>query len=183
MPISALALLRIAKPETSQRVDQLSDGVIVHTTLAFSEDPEELSAALALELGPQLFAHADPRGIFFIPSVAAPSAQSYDGVVAEVGEGGVWGPSPTQLVDSAQHADLGELLGGMLSQLPPSMMASAQAALAGDPAALGAMTSQVSELLGSSPALAEMMRGVQQELLSDPAKLEELTSQLLGKKK
>ena len=32
------------------------------------------------------------RGVLFIPDVAAPQARSYAGVIAEVGEGGEWGP-------------------------------------------------------------------------------------------
>ncbi|HEX5655732.1 MAG TPA: hypothetical protein VFX59_00995 [Polyangiales bacterium] len=154
MPITALALLRIEKPATSNRVQTLSDGVILHTQLDFSSDPEDLSMALANSVGEALFTHEDPRGIFFIPSVAAPKATSYDAVIAEVGEGGVWGPSPAQLAESVQQTDFGELLGGMLAQLPPSLMSSAQAAISGDRGALDAMTSQLQAMLGGSPALA-----------------------------
>jgi hypothetical protein len=154
MPITALALLRIEKPATSNRVDTLSDAVILHTQLDFASDPEDLSVSLAAELGQALFSHEDPRGIFFIPSVAAPKGTSYDAVIEEVGEGGVWGPSPAQLAQSMQETDYGELLGGMLAQLPPSLMSSAQAALSGDRDALGAMTSQLQAMLSGSPALA-----------------------------
>jgi hypothetical protein len=165
MPIAALALLRIDKPATSQRVDVLTDGVILHTQLDFASDPEELSVSLAAQLGQALFAHEDERGIFFIPSVAAPAATSYDAVIAEVGEGGVWGPSPAQLAQSMQQTDFGELFGGMLAQLPPSLMNSARAAMSGDHDALGAMASQLQAMLGGAPALsglAEQLGGMMQ---------------------
>lgn len=154
MPITALALLRIEKPATQPGAQALSDGVILPTQLDFATDPEDLSVSLATELGQALFAHEDARGIFFIPSVAAPTATSYEAVIAEVGEGGVWGPSPAQLAESVQQTDFGELLSGMLAQLPPSLASSAQAAMAGDRNALGAMTSQLQAMLGGSPALA-----------------------------
>lgn len=168
MPITALALLRIAQPETPHRVDVLSDGVLVHTTSAFSSDPEELTMALATALGEAVFAHDDPRGIFFVPSVAAPKATSYDALIAEVGEGGVWGPSPIQIAESVQQTDFGALLGSMLSQLPPSLMSSAQAALGGDSDALGAMTSQLQAMLGSSPALAGLAEQVGELMAQQP---------------
>ncbi len=167
MPISALALLRIAKPETSHRVDVLSDGVILHTSLPFSEDPEDLSVSLVSALGERLLTHDDARGIFFIPSVAAPKAQSYEAVIAEVGEGGVWGPSPAQMAESVQQTDFGQLLGGMLAQLPPALVSSAQAAMSGDREALGAMTSQLQAMLGGSPALAGLAQQVGQ-MVSKP---------------
>jgi hypothetical protein len=166
MPITAIALLRTAKPATSFPVAELSDSVLVHTSLDFGADPEELSVALAQQLGQDVFTHEDERGIFFIPSVAAPKGESYEAVIAEVGEGGVWGPSPAQLVQSVQQADFGELLGGMLAQLPPSLMASAQAAMSGDRDALGAMGTQLQSLLGGSPALsglAQQLSGMMEQ--------------------
>jgi hypothetical protein len=154
MPITALALLRIAQPATHLRVQALSDSVIVHTELDFAAEPAQLSIALADQLGEPLREHQDPRGILFIPSVAAPTGGSYQAVVAEVGEGGVWGPLPLELsTDSVQQSDFGDLLGSMLAQLPPSLLASAQAAASGDRAALGAMGAQVQSLLGGAPEL------------------------------
>ncbi|MET0285406.1 MAG: hypothetical protein ABW352_13080 [Polyangiales bacterium] len=184
MPITALALLRIGKPatlgsrtegpraSTVHRADALADGVILHTSLDFASDPEDLSVSLATELGEALIAHDDPRGIFFIPSVAAPQATTYEAVIAEVGEGGVWGPSAAQLAESVQQTDFSEILGGMLAQLPPSLMSSAQAAMAGDRNALGAMTSQLQSMLGGSDALAglaQQLGGMMEQREEKPA--------------
>jgi hypothetical protein len=172
MAITALALLRIGKPATAHRVDPLADGVILHTPLDFASEPEELSVSLATELGQALFEHDDPRGIFFIPSVAAPQGKTYEAVIAEVGEGGVWGPSAAQLAESVQQADFSEILGGMLAQLPPSLMSSAQAAMSGDRDALGAMTSQLQSMLGGSPALAglaQQLGGMMEQRQEKPA--------------
>lgn len=204
MAITALVLLRMPPSSTSERVTALTDGVILHSELDFSLEPEALSQALVERLGEALFAHEDPRGIFFIPSVAAPRAQSYEAVIAEVGEGGVWGPSPLSLMQSDDSADLGALLGGMLAQLPPSLAASAQAAMSGDPAALAAMGAEVQALIGAAPALTQMlaqltgeqaaepgeqgpesplpqlMREMQEQLMSDPSKLEQLMQQMFG---
>jgi hypothetical protein len=54
----------------------------------------------------------------------------------------------------------------MLAQLPPSLMASAQAAMSGDRDALGAMGAQLQSLLGGSPALsglAQQLSGMMEQ--------------------
>jgi hypothetical protein len=157
MAIEALALLKLSVPpaSTSARIDRLDDAVIVHTGADFAADPEELGAALLAAVGEDTLAqHHDPRGILFIPSVAAPKARAYEAVVAEVGEGGSW----AQFEDdddegAADFGDFGALLGNVMAQMPPSLLSAASAAAQGDRGALDAVSAQVQALLGSSPAL------------------------------
>src|SRR4051812_13525457 len=103
MTIEANALLRIAdaKPLEGQdlRFAQLDDAILLHLRTGFAAEPEQLSERVEELLGPALAQHDDPRGILYIPDVAAPRSRSYDAVVAEVGEGGVWGPLPSANID------------------------------------------------------------------------------------
>jgi hypothetical protein len=181
MPITALALLRIAKPATALRTDELTDSVIVHTDTDFSVEPEELAGRLREQLGEDVLAHHDdPRGILFIPSVAKPSARSYEEVIAEVGEGGVWAPLAAGAAGWVQSSGFGDLLGGMLAQLPPSLLASAQAAALGDAHAMNAVGAQVQALMSASPELAglaqQLTESVGQRVAEAPPPGEELAA-------
>lgn len=150
MEILAIALLRVPpQVEASSvpaRIVPLDDAILLHTGQSFGEDPEELSSAVRELLGDELVdAHEDERGIFFIPSVAEPSARTYEGVIAEVADGGVWGPAD---VDTSPFGDmaagsLGALLGGILQQMPSGVLESAAAAVRGQPGALEAASSQL----------------------------------------
>jgi len=124
--------------------------------------------------------HMDPRGVFFIPDVAAPRARNYDAVLEEVGEGGLWGPA------------IGAGLGSMLDAVSEIVRR--------DPGALQAASAQLSALIGQSgasgvgqllssagvdlsgSALSELVAGMQQELAQDPTRLAKLAEQLLGGK-
>jgi hypothetical protein len=155
MPIEALALLRLQTLHTSARAERLDDALIVHTGVSFATEPEQLAEALAALVGESALAqHDDPRGILFIPDVAAPRGRSYDAVVEEVGEGGVW--AAPALESFGQAPDFGALLGDMLAQLPPSILAAASAAAQGDRGALDVVSAQVQALLGSSPQLQQL---------------------------
>lgn len=194
--MKASALLRLtdlhsagfASEATGVSVARLEDASLVHTEIDFSAEPEDMTRALTALLGaPVLAAHLDPRGILFIPDVAAPSSRSYDAVVAEVGEGGVWAPRPDalalQLPDGLPEG-LGGLLGNLLGQLPPSVLQAANAAAQGDRAAFDQLGAQVQALMGSSPSL-QNLAGQLTGMLggSDPAsapdKLEQLAQQFL----
>jgi hypothetical protein len=179
MPIEALALLRISDPsvlgprtaaaEVSFR--QLSDGLIVQTGHAFAAEPDALRSALLARIGSAALAqHHDARGILFLPDVAAPVGSSYDAVVSEVGEGGVWSPpsDAQQASPFGEAGGLGALLGSVMSQLPPSLLSAASAAAQGDPAALNAVSAQVQALLGSSPAL-QNLAGQLSGMFTQPA--------------
>jgi len=167
MPIEALALLRLQTLHTSARLERLDDALIVHTGASFATEPEQLAEALAGLVGQAALAqHDDPRGILFIPDVAAPQARSYDAVVEEVGEGGVWAApalfrsraeEPRASTASYEQApDFGALLGNVLAQLPPSLLSAASAAAQGDRGALDAVSAQMQALLGSSPELQQL---------------------------
>lgn len=155
MPIEALALLRLKTLSTTARVDRLDDAVIVHTGQSFAIEPEQLVEALEALIGESSLAqHDDPRGVLFVPDVAAPKARSYDAVVDEVGEGGVWAAPALDSFGATPH--FGALLGNMLAQLPPSLLSAASSAAQGDRGALDAVSAQVQALLGSSPQLSQL---------------------------
>jgi hypothetical protein len=173
MTIEALALLRLAKeslpPAAHARVTALDDGLLLRTGEPFARAPEELSVVVRALIGAQLDTdHRDPRGIFFIPDVAAPQAKTYEQVVAEVGEGGVWGP----LVDTPELPDgaagFQALLGNLLGQLPGSLLATANAAAAGQPGAFEAMGAQLSNMLQSSPQLSGLAAQLSGMLDAEP---------------
>ena len=190
-------------------MEALEDGLLLHTPLPFGDDPEELAAAVRSVLGEPLASeHRDARGVFLIPSAAAPRARTYAGVVDEVGEGGVWvewsAPQPT----AAGVPDLSGMLGGMLGSMPgfaaaaaslrdnPDALQQASAALPGllqQPGALADLvqqsSSQLPELAGmlkgmgidlGSPQVQELTRGLQQELARDPNRLMQLAEQLFS---
>lgn len=189
MSITAIALLTVERtalpPDLALRIDVLDDALLLHLDEDFGSEPETLSLTTRAVVGEALEAqHQDPRGIFFLPSVAAPSGRTYEAVVAEIGEGGVWGPLPTVLEDDDSDA-LGNLLGNLLGQMPPSLLGAAQAAAAGNHDALAAMGAHMQALMDSSPALkglAEQLTGMLPQSpgqgvganLPSPAQLEQM---------
>jgi hypothetical protein len=211
MAILAIVLLRLPgctpQPEPSVRVEPLTDAVLLHTTASFGSDPEDLGALLQRSLGAQLEEHEDARGIFVLPSVAVPSARSYDAVIAEVGEGGMWIPQPSDAGGAYALPDglgaLGAVLGSMLQHMPQSVLDAASAAARGDMGGLSQVSDQVASLLGqephgapdmasltrlvagggldfSSPMFQQLLGGLQQELARDPEKMQRLAEQLFG---
>lgn len=160
MGITALALLRIQAPAAlasqTGRVIQLDDAVLLDTRADFSNEPEDLSRIVREQVGDALDAHSDPRGIFLIPDVAAPAARTYDGVIAEVGEGGEWTPARVAslpLGAAAAGGSLGALLGSLLEQMPNSVLESVGAAARGQPGAFEAATSQLRAAVAGSSEL------------------------------
>lgn len=195
MAIHAIALLQMdpglvragEDTEASQapRIEPLEDGILLHTGAPFASEPTALSYAVHALLGDELAAlHRDPRGVLFIPDVAAPQARSYAGVIAEVGEGGEWGPPLSGA--GPESEGLEALLGTMLSAMPSSVMQTASAAVNGDPHAFQALTAQLEGLLGSSgmdlssPMFQQLAQTMQAELAKDPAQLAALADRLFG---
>jgi hypothetical protein len=163
MGITAIALLRVEPPaglsKQAGRITRLEDAILLHTRVDFSTEPAALSRIVREQVGEALDAHSDPRGIFFIPDVAAPKARTYDGVIAEVGEGGEWGP--TRVAESPFAAamgagGLGALLGGLLEQMPSSVLESVGAAARGQPGAFEAATSQLRAAVEGSSELSSL---------------------------
>jgi len=202
MPITAICLLRLrSAPQLptagAVRVEALEDGLLLHTPLSFADEPEEIAGAVRSLLGePLAAAHTDPRGVYLIPSAAAPTARTYAGVIAEVGEGGVWtewrealGSQPT----AAGMPDLSGLLGSMLGADALRQASAALPGLLQEPNALADLVQQSSSQLPEianmlrgmgidlgSPEIQELTRGLQQELTRDPSRLMSLAEQLFA---
>jgi hypothetical protein len=157
MAIEAIALLRTGDVTTpGLRTTSLEDGVLLHTQAPFDSEPAELSALLRELVGDALDRHGDERGVLIIPSVAAPSARRYEGVVQEVGEGGFWVPLAA---DTDMRASLSNLLGSMFGEAPGDLLQSiANAAERGDADALQQMAANLEALLDpSTPPDAEKL--------------------------
>lgn len=192
MAIHAIALLQIkpgagadALPLGAARVETLDDSILLHTGARFASEPTALSYAVHALLGDELASqHRDPRGVLFIPDVAAPTARSYEAVIKEVGEGAEWGPPLSGAGAAAEGLEA--LLGNMLASMPNSVMQTASAAVNGDPQAFQALTAQLEGLLGgagmdlSSPMFQQLAQTMQAELAKDPAQLAELADRLFG---
>jgi hypothetical protein len=198
MPITAICLLQLRSapqlPTTGPvRVEALEDGLLLHTPLDFADEPEELAQAVRTLLGELASQHRDPRGLFLIPSAAAPAARRYADVVSEVAEGGVWAEWAPQPTAAAGMPDLSGLLGGMLGAEALQQASAALPGLLAEPDALSKLmqnsSSQMPELANmlsgmgidlGSPEIQELTRGLQQELARDPSRLFSLAEQLLS---
>jgi hypothetical protein len=203
MAITAIALLRLSNPaELRGRVTRLDDAVLLDTQAGFATDPEELSGIVRELLGQDLSGqHRDARGIFFLPDVAAPRARSYEAVIAEVGEGGVWGPLPSAIPPlgaAMTGGSLGALLGSLMEQLPSGVMESAAAAARGEAGAFEAASAQLQAAAGSGQldvaklgamlqssgidmaAMQQLMGEMQTALARDPAATAALAEKLFG---
>lgn len=200
MGISALALLRLREPSaldvSSLQVTPLDDAVLLHTHASFANEPEDLSETVFELVGPGYrAAHDDLRGIFFVPDVAMPKARTYDGVIEEIGEGGVWGPLPGesgQPGELASSAALGALLGGILQQMPQSVLDSVGDAARGKPGAFEDAASQMHAAMGGNAGLQQLssmlqnsgvdlqklVGQVESALASDPTRTADLVERL-----
>jgi hypothetical protein len=180
MAITATALLQIPDlpAPAGMRAELLTDATLLHTGAPFASEPEELFALLEAVLGPVLAQHGDPRGVLFLPDVAKPEARSYAEVVAEVGEGGVWAAPPEDDAAFALPDGLGALsaaLGSMVQNMPPSVLAAAEAAARGDAAAFRSVGEQVAAMLGQPDA---QLAGLASMLGQPDAQLAGLASML-----
>lgn len=168
MSITAICLLKVPSlPLPSQgpvRAEALQDSVLLHTTLDFADDPEDVAGAIRTLLGEALAEqHRDERGLFLIPSVAAPRALSYAQVIEEVAEGGVWAPWEASEVEietplGAAGPGMAGLLGSMLGQMPEGMFERAAASLKNDPSALQDAAAQLPGLLQNPGALQDLLQ-------------------------
>jgi hypothetical protein len=167
MPIHAICLLKVPSlplPTTGPvRVEALDDSVLLHTSLDFADDPEDVAAAVRSLVGETLAVqHQDPRGLFLVPSVAVPKSRRYDQVVEEVADGGVWAPWSEELGVASQLGaaapDLGGMLGAMLGQMPEGMFERAAAGLRDDPSALKDAAAQLPGMLQNPGALQDLLQ-------------------------
>lgn len=201
MAIQAIALLQLPAvqlpADSGARAQTLEDGVLLHLGSSFGEDPAQLSARVRTLLGEQAERHRDPRGVFFLPDVAAPRARSYAGVIEEVGEGGVWGPAPRVAQALPGGLNAGSMA-ALLGQMPPNFMEAVSEVTRQDPDALRRAGEQLQALLGQAGAggigqllgsagiqlpeegLEQIVAGVQNELKEHPNRLANLAQELLG---
>jgi hypothetical protein len=127
MPIHAVALIRGTKLPEGLSGDVLDDAALVKTAIRFDLEPDDLANALAARLG-DAFGDED-RGVFVLPDVALTEARThrtYDVVVREIGEVGMWVRKPAP-VETMEDRALGvdDLLAQALSGRPvsPAMLA------------------------------------------------------------
>jgi hypothetical protein len=173
MGIDAVALLKGKDVTVPQGLTTktLDDATLVHTKVDFSSEPAELADALQAQLGDALDAHDDERGVFVLPHVAAPKATSYQGVIDEVGELGMWvetSQAPAQALGGAPDLGaFGALVSELMQSLSPETIAEMQrAVMTGDMAALARVQAQVTAALGGEAAVAarsqELARAAQE---------------------
>ncbi|APR87415.1 hypothetical protein A7982_12764 [Minicystis rosea] len=170
MGIDAVALLRGTELEISPRllVRKLADGLLVHTGVRFGGAPDELGLALRGILGSALEAHQDARGVFVLPDVAEPRAQTYEGVIAEIGEAGEWAPIVASGYVPARFAEAPEgslegVMGQVMAALGGGVLEEMQRALAtGDMAAMAKVQEKLVSALGGE----EQLEAINQQLLA-----------------
>jgi len=138
----AVVLLRVPEWDAGDDVDVrfLEDGALVFLPLPFDADPGELLQEIVDQLGDVVDHHDDERGVFIFPDVAEPDdAETYEAVIAAVGDAGKWiGSEPVPLDPSALLGEGGaEIMGHMLETMgisdPKAFM---EAMRSGDPDAM-----------------------------------------------
>jgi hypothetical protein len=175
MSIDALALLRIPgwQPAPELFAIALGDAFLVPTTAPFASEPDELGLALRTRVGEALDRHTDPRGVFCVPDVASPTATSYDAVVEEIGEAGVWAPLvpsgyvPERLrnaVPGSFEAISGQIMGAMD---PGTMEELQRAMMSGDADAFGRVQEQMMAALSKLGDPEEIARSLMASLPSE----------------
>lgn len=93
MSIDTVALLRIPDWTPSEELDvrELEDAVMLFLEVPFEAGEEKILEVLEDTIGDVFLDHEDERGIFLFPDAAEPdAAETYDAVIAAVGEAGLW---------------------------------------------------------------------------------------------
>lgn len=149
MSIDAVALLRIPDYEPADDLDvrELDDGFLLYLSLPYDSDDDDLLVALDEALGEALDDHDDDH-VFVLPDTLDPDdAETYDAVIAAVGEGGRFLPLASGPlvagVDPHSHAEASAVNQGMQGMLVEAMQAmglgsaeDVQKILSGDPDAM-----------------------------------------------
>jgi hypothetical protein len=158
------------------RIVALGDATLVHTMGRFGAEPDELGLTLRWLLGGLVDRHADERGIFVFPDVAAPKASGYHALIEELGEVGFWTPRvaadhvPERLAQ-AEPGSLEAAVRDMMAALPPGALADLGRAAAGiDPGTMARAAQQLQAALGGgdpqlTAALGQSL-GTAQQLLA-----------------
>lgn len=143
MSIDAVALLRIPDYEPAEDLDvrELDDGFLLYLSLPYDSDDDDLLVALDEALGEALDDHDDDH-VFVLPDTLDPDdAETYDAVIAAVGEGGRFLPLASgPLVAGVDPHQANQGMQGMLVEAMQAMgLGSAedvQKILSGDPDAM-----------------------------------------------
>lgn len=143
MSIDAVALLRIPDYEPAEDLDvrELDDGFLLYLSLPYDSDDDDLLVALDELLGEALDDHDDDH-VFVLPDTLDPDdAETYDAVIAAVGEGGRFLPLASEPLGAV--VDPHQVNQGMQGMLVEAMQAmglgsaeDVQKILSGDPDAM-----------------------------------------------
>jgi hypothetical protein len=155
------------------------------TSVDFLDEPDEVARNIRRALGDALDAHADKHGVFAFPDKARPAARTYDAVIAEVGELGMW-ITPASAADAAAPPVPKPVVALAPSGTGANMDADADAddddgddddMAAGAANPLAALMPQLQELMAAIPP--EVLGQMQQALASgDPSALAQVSQQL-----
>lgn len=136
-------------------VRRLADGVLVHGGVSFGGEPDEHAMWIRASLGDALAGHDDDRGVFVLPDVAEPRATTYEGVVEEIGEAGMWvqvgapGAIPARFAAAPEGSLEAAIAAGMAAMGPDLLAEMQRAAMSGDPAAFARVQQRMMEALGA----------------------------------
>ena len=123
MSIEAVALVRIPEWEPPEDADvrELDDGgALIFLEVPFEADDDAILNALDDVLGDALIEQDDDRGVFILPDASEPEdVESYDEVIAAVGEAGRWINLDPELPPEVQQlmANPENLLGQMFEAM------------------------------------------------------------------
>lgn len=122
MSYDAVALLRIPDFEPPEELDvrELDDGLLLFLETPFDADEEDLLDAVEDLIGDALYEQEDERGVFFLPDAAEPDdAETYEAVIAAVGEAGKWAPldAPGEVGPEALLGNADALMGHLFEAM------------------------------------------------------------------
>ncbi len=165
MGIDAIALVRIPSAVLtsggvpSARLMPLRDATLVFTTARFGDEGDELAIALRHLLGEALDLHDDPRGILFFPDVAEVQSTTYDAVIAELDDSGLWTPIvpadavPSRLANAPQGS-LEQLVATAMGAMGGELRSEIERAMvSGDPSRMEDLEERMAAAFGGEEAM------------------------------
>ncbi|MCB9615721.1 MAG: hypothetical protein H6722_25090 [Sandaracinus sp.] len=150
------------------RLEALDDGIKLHLGLDFGEDPDRFGLAVRIALGDAV---DGLEKVFVYPEVAKPSAATYEGLLAEVGDGGEWAPvasadeAAAAMEDDDEEGDAPDLFGALQAMMGGDLMGQVQSAMAGGGNDLASLAEQ---LMGNAD-LRATIQGVGEQLMKSGA--------------
>lgn len=168
MTIQAVALLKLAagsQPASFVETRELADGSVAVTLPrpfdAYAAEEQSGEQVLNLDLGPAAQAHQDPRGVFVYPAVSPVRGNSYDAIIDEVGEAGVWVHVQAHAeVASDPQAAAFEAMRQIAAAIPPDVLQRMQqAVMQGDDQALMSLQEHLPQLEEVASLLEDLFPG------------------------